>query len=82
MIKSGEIQSIAAKYKVRDRQIEKDYVISWILYGISRSDFLLKNLAFKGGTVLKKAYFPEYRFSEDLDFSLIKETVIIDDIWR
>lgn len=82
MIKSGEIQSIAAKFKVRDRQIEKDYVISWILYGISQNEFLFKNLAFKGGTVLKKAYFPEYRFSEDLDFSLIEETVIVDDIWR
>jgi len=82
MIKSGEIQSIAAKYKVRDRQIEKDYIISWILYGISQNEFLFKNLAFKGGTVLKKVYFPEYRFSEDLDFSLIEKAVIIDDIWQ
>jgi predicted nucleotidyltransferase component of viral defense system len=55
MIKSGEIQSIAAKCKVRDRQIEKDYVISWILYGMSQNEFLLKNLAFKGGTVFKKS---------------------------
>jgi len=28
-------------------------------------------LAFKGGTVLKKAYFPDYRFSEDLNFTLL-----------
>ena len=82
MIKSGEIQSIAAKSKVRDRQIEKDYVISWILYGISQNEFLFKNFAFKGGTVLKKAYFPKYRFSEDLDFSLIEKAVIVDDIGR
>ena len=28
---------------------------------------------FKGGTALKKCYFPEYRFSEDLDFTLAEE---------
>jgi len=49
--------------------IEKDYVISWILYGIWRSG-LWKDLAFKGGTCLKKAYFSDYRFSEDLDYTL------------
>jgi len=52
--------------------IEKDYVISWILYGIWRSG-LWRNLAFKGGTCLKKAYFSDYRFSEDLDYTLIGE---------
>jgi len=52
------------------------------LYGISQNEFLFKNLAFKGGAVLKKAYFPEYRFSEYLDFSLREEAVIVDDIWR
>ena len=30
---------------------------------------------FKGGTVLKKAYFGDYRFSEDLDFTLLNETI-------
>jgi predicted nucleotidyltransferase component of viral defense system len=29
-------------------------------------------LAFKGGTALKKIYFPDYRYSEDLDFTLLK----------
>ena len=30
-------------------------------------------LLFKGGTALKKCYFPDYRFSEDLDFTLSQE---------
>ena len=30
-------------------------------------------LAFKGGTALKKIYEPDYRFSEDLDFTLIDD---------
>ena len=69
MIQPGEIQSIAGKEGVRDTQIEKDYVISWVTYGIANHSFLRENLVFKGGTVLKKVYFPDYRFSEDLDFT-------------
>lgn len=34
---------------------------------------LRSRLLFKGGTALKKCYFPEYRFSEDLDFTLVEE---------
>jgi uncharacterized protein len=49
--------------------LERDYLISWILAGISRIDALRETLVFKGGTALKKCYFGDYRFSEDLDFS-------------
>jgi predicted nucleotidyltransferase component of viral defense system len=51
--------------------LEKDYVLSWVLCGISRVPALADSLVFKGGTALKKCYFGEYRFSEDLDFSTI-----------
>jgi predicted nucleotidyltransferase component of viral defense system len=71
MIHPKEINAVAKKYKLKDTQIEKDYVLSWLLLGISRNAILCDNLAFKGGTVLKKVYFPEYRFSEDLDFTLL-----------
>jgi len=57
------------------KALEKDYVLSWILIGISKSE-LFDVLCFKGGTALKKFYFPDYRFSEDLDFTLIKRTTI------
>lgn len=49
--------------------LERDYVLSWILAGISRHERLCETLVFKGGTALKKCYFGDYRFSEDLDFS-------------
>lgn len=49
--------------------LERDYVLSWILAGISRHEQLTQTLVFKGGTALKKCYFGDYRFSEDLDFS-------------
>lgn len=43
------------------------------MVGLARSP-LRDRLAFKGGTALKKCYFGDYRFSEDLDFTLIEET--------
>ena len=71
MIKPGEIQQKANAVGVRDQQIEKDYILSWILLGIAKHEYLSKTLVFKGGTVLKKVYFEDYRFSEDLDFTLL-----------
>ena len=49
--------------------LERDYLLSWVLAGISRVPELHQSLVFKGGTALKKCYFGDYRFSEDLDFS-------------
>jgi predicted nucleotidyltransferase component of viral defense system len=49
--------------------LERDYILSWILAGVSRQKHLRETLVFKGGTALKKCYFGDYRFSEDLDFS-------------
>lgn len=49
--------------------IQQDYVLSWILWGLSQHPELKSSLIFKGGTALKKCYFGDYRFSEDLDFS-------------
>ncbi|GHT67773.1 hypothetical protein FACS189452_06140 [Bacteroidia bacterium] len=73
MIEQKEINKIATQNRVSDRQIEKDYVLSWLLFAISKNKILRNALVFKGGTVLKKAYFEDYRFSEDLDFTLIDD---------
>lgn len=75
MIKPGEIQKKAREAGVRDQQIEKDYILSWILQGIAFHKKLSKSIVFKGGTVLKKVYFKDYRFSEDLDFTLLDNTI-------
>ncbi len=53
--------------------IERDYVLSWVLAGLAQVEALRKNLVFKGGTALKKCYFGNYRFSQDLDFSALEE---------
>ena len=54
--------------------IERDYLLSWILAGISQVPALSDTLVFKGGTALRKCYFDDYRFSEDLDFTGLPTT--------
>ncbi|MEO6836859.1 MAG: nucleotidyl transferase AbiEii/AbiGii toxin family protein, partial [Ginsengibacter sp.] len=81
MIKPGEIQQKAREVGVRDQQIEKDYVLSWILKGIARHKQLFKSIVFKGGTVLKRIYFEDYRFSEDLDFTMLNNEIPNEQIY-
>lgn len=50
--------------------MEKDYVLSIVLKYLSEWN-LKDKVVFKGGTAIKKIYFAEARFSEDLDFSVI-----------
>lgn len=72
MVTQREISQFAHKLKIGDKVIEKDYVLTWLLLALADSD-LSKSLVFKGGTALKKIYFPDYRFSEDLDFTLTEK---------
>jgi len=82
MIKPGETQNIAREVGVRDQQIEKDYILSWILQGIAQHKELSTTIVFKGGTVLKKVYFNDYRFSEDLDFTLLDNAISNEQIFE
>jgi len=82
MIKPGEIQKKAREVGVRDQQIEKDYILSWILQGIAQHKLLSNAIVFKGGTVLKKVYFEDYRFSEDLDFTLLNNEISNEQIFE
>ena len=61
----------AGGLRIREDVLERDYCLAWSLTALAQSD-LREILAFKGGTALKRCYFGDYRFSEDLDFSLIK----------
>lgn len=69
MILKQEIISLAGQLQLQPQTVEKDYVLSWVLYGISHNE-KLSDWLFKGGTCLKKCYFETYRFSEDLDFTV------------
>lgn len=65
------LEAVSKTEGIRLDVIQQDYLLTWILIGISRQEELRKSLIFKGGTALKKCYFGDYRFSEDLDFSSI-----------
>lgn len=71
MITHQEIQNLVNEWGLRESIIEKDYVIGWILWGIGTDPELSACWAFKGGTSLKKCYIETWRFSEDLDFTVI-----------
>lgn len=66
MIPLVEINHFAQKFNVATETIEKDYVISWILFCLSQS-VLKDSFTFYGGTAIKRMYFEEHRFSEDID---------------
>ena len=57
--------------RIPEAVIERDYCLAWFLTGLA-SHSLRDVLAFKGGTALRRRHSGDYRFSEDLDFTLIK----------
>ncbi|MCK4504653.1 MAG: nucleotidyl transferase AbiEii/AbiGii toxin family protein [Candidatus Aegiribacteria sp.] len=71
MISRAEIGNLSVEWGLREEIVEKDYVIGWLLWGIGSHQVLRDTWIFKGGTCLKKCYFETYRFSEDLDFTIL-----------
>lgn len=71
MIRLLDLRERASEWLLREDIVEKDYVLGWLLWGISTHDELSRTWVFKGGTCLKKCYFETYRFSEDLDFTVV-----------
>jgi len=69
MIQNIEIRRAAREFGVPESTIEKDYALSWILHAMSQH---ADSMAFKGGTGIRKMYIQNYRFSEDLDFTILK----------
>jgi predicted nucleotidyltransferase component of viral defense system len=82
MIPKYEIMEHAKEYGLSANTIEKDYVLSWLLFGIANSNELKQKWIFKGGTCLKKCYFEQYRFSEDLDFTITDPKHINKDFFK
>ena len=74
MIDKLEIIDVATAQSLRPDVVEKDYALGWVLAGIGQHPELRESWIFKGGTCLKKCFFETYRFSEDLDFTLLDES--------
>jgi predicted nucleotidyltransferase component of viral defense system len=70
LIARQEILEFSREFGLRIDIVEKNYVLGWLLAGISNHSELGSAWVFKGGTCLRKCYFETYRFSEDLDFTI------------
>ncbi|RLF37112.1 MAG: CRISPR-associated protein Csx11, partial [Thermoplasmata archaeon] len=66
MIPEIEFKEKARTFNVPISTIERDYAQNWLLAHLPK-------MAFKGGTGIRKAYIKNYRFSDDLDFTLLEK---------
>ncbi|MCD5408719.1 nucleotidyl transferase AbiEii/AbiGii toxin family protein [Candidatus Bipolaricaulota bacterium] len=68
MIREAEVRRLAGGWGVDPVLVDLDYVLGCFLASLYRQEWA-KAWLFKGGTCLRKCYYPGYRFSEDLDFT-------------
>jgi predicted nucleotidyltransferase component of viral defense system len=73
VIARADIVERVTEWQLIEEVIEKDYVLGWLLWGIATESALSNRWVFKGGTCLKKCYIETYRFSEDLDFTVLPD---------
>jgi predicted nucleotidyltransferase component of viral defense system len=71
VIPKRELQQLRTEWSLDLGVIEKDYMLGWLLAGIAQHPVLFETWIFKGGTCLRKCYYETYRFSEDLDFTIV-----------
>jgi len=77
MIIQKEIINISKEKGVPKITIDKDWVLGHFLNAMYSFVEIQNNFVFKGGTCLRKCHIEDYRFSEDLDFTLLDEKFII-----
>lgn len=70
MLSRAGLQRLASRERVALGVLEKDYILTEVLKALSGLPGLHKSFVFKGGTALRKVYFPDWRYSEDLDFTV------------
>lgn len=73
MITRFDIDERVREWGLAEQVVEKDYVLGWALWGIGSDPLLSQKWVFKGGTCLKKCFLETYRFSEDLDFTVLPD---------
>ena len=70
----NDIKRLSGEKKAPLGIIEKDYALSLMLSLLANSS-ISDHLVFKGETAVKKMYFPNARFSVDLDFDFVDITI-------
>jgi hypothetical protein len=80
VIGKTELLATASELGLAPRVVEKDYGLGWVLAGIARDVDLAGSWLFNCGTCLKKCFFETYRFSEDLDVTVIEPAFLDKDV--
>jgi predicted nucleotidyltransferase component of viral defense system len=78
MLLKREIEKLAEANNVAKSTIDKDWVLGHFIDAIFSIPKCREALIFKGGTCLRKCYFVDYRFSEDLDFTSTDQNFVLD----
>ncbi len=72
MIPDAVVKRLARAQSVDPMIVDLDHALGVILWALSAdTDSHAPRWVFKGGTCLRKAYYHDYRFSEDLDFTVV-----------
>lgn len=69
MLSADQIRGLAGQAGVGPGILEKDYVLSKVLMALATIEDFRQTLIFKGGTALKKCFYRQWRYSEDVDFT-------------
>ncbi len=77
MILHRDIIKIAEIQGVPKSTVDKDWVLGHFIDALFSIEELRTVLIFKGGTALRKCWFENYRFSEDLDFTCINPDFVL-----
>ena len=75
MISKQDTLDRATEWQMRPEVGEKDYILGWVLAALASYSEMRARWILKGGTCIKKCYVETYRFSEDLDFSLLRNAL-------
>jgi predicted nucleotidyltransferase component of viral defense system len=69
LIEREELEAKSAEFGLHTSDVQRDYVFGWLISGLYQEQSSSQGgLVLKGGNALRKAYLPETRFSDDLDF--------------
>ncbi len=70
----AQITQQAARDGVPGPTVERDYVLAHIMAALGAMD-RDHDLVIKGGTAIRLCYFKDYRYSADLDFSVLEDEI-------
>ena len=70
MINKAEIETKAREFEINTSNVQRDYVFGWLLHGLFTVSDLKDEIFLKGGNALRKGYFENTRYSNDLDLGI------------